>query len=234
MAASYKLVNYNNFCDDDDDDVHHYPNESLVRLILPMRSIIIGPSGTGKTTAAVNLLPAIGIWAQVIILAKNLDQKLYRFVAKRIAEFQKEGCAIQLLMIDKIAELPPLDSFSAKQNTLLIVDDFVADDPKSLTRLDEIWMRGRGKGISPVFISQSYFKTPKMIRQNSDYIFIRKVQSALDLHRIMREYALSCTKEEMVKKYTLATKGDITNFFLIDLNTQDPSLQFRHNFDPME
>jgi len=232
---SFKVTNFYEKCDDDTNEVYRYPNEDTVKIKLPMRAVVLGPSGTGKTNLAVNLIPAIGIWKKIIILAKNLDQPLYNFVTKRIGEIEKEQKISNLLLkIDSIADLPPLDSFSPKENTLLIVDDFVADDPKSLIPLNEIWMRGRGKGISPVFISQSYYDTPKMIRKNSDYLFVKELGNPLDLGRISREYAMGCTAKEIAAKYEKTIDGDFTSFFMVDRYNRDMALKFRHKFAPME
>ena len=232
---SFEMTNFYEKCDDDTNEVYRYPNEDQIKIKLPMRAVVLGPSGTGKTNLAVNLIPAIGIWKKIIILAKNLDQPLYHFVTKRIAEIKKEEkIEIELLKIDNIKDMPPIDSFSPKVNTLLIVDDFVADDPKSLIPLNEIWMRGRGKGISPVFISQSYYDTPKMIRKNSDYLLVKELGNPLDLSRIAREYALGCTAKEIAAKYEKTVDGDFKSFFLVDRFNRDMALKFRHKFAPIK
>ena len=39
----------------------------------------------------------------------------------------------------------------------------------------EVFLRGRKLNISPVFISQSYFKVPKTLRANAMQYFIIKI-----------------------------------------------------------
>lgn len=218
---------------DDDDDIHRYPNEDALQVRIPMRGILQGTSGSGKTNIAMNLIALIGIWDKVVILAKNLEEKLYREAIKYIKKVEIAQKRRILLAIDDIADLPPLDAFSIKENTLLIVDDFVADDPKSLKPLSEIWLRGRKNGISPLFISQSYFDTPKIIRKNSDYVFMKKV-GPKDMKRIAAEYAMGVTAAEITAKYNQIDTTDITKFFMIDRNNKDPRYQFRNGFEPMD
>jgi hypothetical protein len=198
-----------------------------------MRAIVQGKSGSGKTNIAVNMIPLVGVWDKVIILAKELNQKLYNKTIEYVKKVEIAQKRRILLAIDDIADLPPLDSFSPDENSLIIVDDFVADDPKSLEPLESVWMRGRNRGISAIFISQSYFDTPKMIRKNSDYVFMKTV-GPKDMKRIATEYAMGATAAEISAKYHKIDTADITKFFLIDRNTQDPRYQFRDGFEPMD
>ena len=64
--------------DEDDTEMYRYDNEELMRIKLPFRGVLQGASGSGKTNIAMNLISGIGIWDKVIILAKNLEEKLYR------------------------------------------------------------------------------------------------------------------------------------------------------------
>jgi hypothetical protein len=117
---------------------------------------------------------------------------------------------------------------------LLIVDDFVADDPKSLKPLEHIWLRGRKNGISSIFISQSYFDTPKMLRKNSEYVLMKEMGNPQDIKRIAREYALGVKPEQIVELYERTLGGDFTNFFMVDRFNPDRRMRFRHCFEPFE
>ena len=238
MSKPKKTVEVVNYYDrwssaDDADDIHHYPNEEALGIKLPFRGILQGASGSGKTNIAMNLISLIGIWDKVVILAKNLEEKLYREAIKYIKKVEIAQKRRILLAIDDIADLPPLDAFTIQENSLLIVDDFVAEDPKSLKPLSEIWLRGRKNGISPLFISQSYFDTPKIIRKNSDYVFMKSIGNPKDLMRIAAEYAMGATAKEIKEKYEQVDTTDITKFFMIDRNNKDPHYQFRNGFEPM-
>ena len=66
-----------------------------------------------------------------------------------------------------------------KENKILIVfDDMIVDminNKKLNSIVTELFIRCRKLNISLVFISQSYFKVPKDVRNNSTHFFIMKI-----------------------------------------------------------
>ena len=71
-----------------------------------------------------------------------------------------------------------------------------------------------------------------LVRQNCDYIILKKVNSKKDFSRIMAEYNLSEMSEaDLIKLYKEITSKDFTHFLLLDLIANNPNLKYRHNFD---
>ena len=72
-----------------------------------------------------------------------------------------------------------------KENKILIVfDDMIADmisNEKLNSIVTELFIRCRKLNISLVFISQSYFKVPKDVRNNSTHFFIMKIPNKREL-----------------------------------------------------
>jgi hypothetical protein len=225
--------NYYEKVDKSDDVDRSYPNEDILKIKLPFRAIIIGSSGSGKSNLALNLISGIGIWTTITLLAKKLDEPLFKFLIKRITEMEKVQKRKILIAIDDINELPKLDDYKIEDNNLMLIDDFVADDPKALKPLNHIFLRGRKNGISPVFISQSYFDTPKIIRKNSNMVFVKSM-GAKDFTRMAAEYAMGVSAKEMYSMYESTQHGNLTDFFLIDRENKDKSLIFRDGFDPID
>jgi hypothetical protein len=229
---------------DDNDELNRYPNEDLMQIRIPFRALMVGPTNSGKTNITMNLISGIGIWDTVVILAKDLEEKLYKCAIREIRKMEEVQKRKILTAIDNIEDLQPINSFNREQNHLMIIDDFVFDNPKTLDILNEIWGRGRKQRISPVFITQSYFRTPIDIRRNSDYVFIKRLGGAKDAPRIAAEYALDATKEQIVEMFkstqnqtdpeTGRKRDPATEFFLIDPFARDPALRFRDQFEPME
>ena len=68
-----------------------------------------------------------------------------------------------------------------KRKALIVFDDMIADmvnmiNNKRLNSIvTELFIRGRKRNISIVFITQSYFKVPKDVRLNSTHFFIMKI-----------------------------------------------------------
>ena len=66
-----------------------------------------------------------------------------------------------------------------KENKILLVFDMIADtihNKKLNSIVTELLIRGRKLNISPVFITQSYFKVPKDVRLNTTHFFIARFQ----------------------------------------------------------
>ena len=68
-----------------------------------------------------------------------------------------------------------------KENKILIVFyGMIADminNKKLNSIVTELFIRGRKINISFIFITQSYFKVPKDVRNNSTHFFIMKIPS---------------------------------------------------------
>ena len=65
-----------------------------------------------------------------------------------------------------------------KRKVFIVFNDMIADmiNKKKLNPVvKQLFIRGRKRNISIVFITQSYFKVPKDIRLNSTLFFIMKI-----------------------------------------------------------
>jgi hypothetical protein len=52
--------------------------------------------------------------------------------------------------------------------------------------MSEYYIRGRKKSCSIMFLSQSYHGTPKIIRQNINYLVILKLGGTRDINSILK------------------------------------------------
>lgn len=99
--------------------------------------------------------------------------------------------------------------------------------------IQKAWIYGRNLGISSFFLSQSWFGIScRNLRLNSDYIFIKKLNSTEDVKKIIRDAALDVKPEQLMALYNTATRN-MTGFFLIDKINSDPTYTFRRNFTPI-
>ena len=67
-----------------------------------------------------------------------------------------------------------------KRKILIVLDDMIADmiNNKILNPVvTELFIRGRKPNISIFFITQSYFKAPKVVKLNSTHFFIMKIRN---------------------------------------------------------
>ena len=79
-----------------------------------------------------------------------------------------------------------------KREILIVCKDMIADMLSNKTFhpiLTELFMRGRKRNISLVFITRSYFFVPKNIRLNSTHCFIMKIPNKRELQQIAINYS---------------------------------------------
>ena len=70
---------------------------------------------------------------------------------------------------------------------LIVFDDVIADmtnNKKLNSIVTKLFIRGRKLNISPVFITQSYFKVPKNGRLNSTHFCIMKIPNKRELNKL--------------------------------------------------
>jgi len=128
---------------------------------------------------------------------------------------------------EDLDKLPNINEFKPHEQTLLIFDDFITDVKKHPV-ISEIFIRGRKKGISTIFLSQSYYSTPKIIRQNINYCIILKLGGSRDVAALLREVSIGLTKEQLLYMYNDATKEKF-NCLIINLD-KSGNKRYRKNF----
>ena len=101
-------------------------------------------------------------------------------------------------------------------------------DVKKNPVISEIFIRGRKKGISTMFLLQSYYNTPKIIRQNISYCIILKLGGSRDIASILRECSVGISKEELLYMYNTSTKNKI-DVLIINLE-ESGNERYRHVF----
>lgn len=199
----------------------HNPNFNLHGITLPFRGLIIGGSGSGKTQTLLNLIKAFdGTFQNIHIITKNKDEPLYNYLEDRLGD---KG----LTMYEGINNAPDLDKFKKDEQTLVVFDDLVLE--KNQKAIEQYYIRARKLNASVLYLSQSYYAVPTMIRRNLSYIFIKRLQSLKDLFMILREYSLGVDKKVLEKMYNKATETK-QDFLLVDLEAE-PENRFRKNFN---
>lgn len=201
---------------------HHLP--------LPFRALIVGSSGAGKTSVALEIIKRMpDTFDFVVLVCRSTEEPLYQYLIRKCKGM------IHAVEIDSKTPVPSLDEIVAfKQdptdNLLVIYDDLVALSPRKQEPIEEAFLRGRKFGVSMMFLTQSYFRTSKLIRLNSNIVIIKKVANMRDIRMVLNDYNLGKSVDEMVEAYKKCTEN-VKTFMLIrlDLPSDDP-LKMTLNF----
>jgi len=175
------------------------PNFHLHNLKIPFRMCIVAPSGSGKSNFLLNLIHLFcagtkGTFATIHIITRNKSEPLYKWL---------ESECEQIRITEGLSTTPKLDDFDKNKNHLVVWDDLVLS--KDLSMVENYYIRARKLNCSVIFLSQSYFRIPKIIRNNCSYMILLKLSGNREMNIIMSEFGLGVSKEQLLKIYEYAT-----------------------------
>ena len=100
---------------------------------------------------------------KIYLYAKNLEQEKYQNLMKKMREMSRQiGYDILNVSNDKIIPVNEMDCEDNKK--VVIFDDYLCE--KNQRQLIDYFIQGRHKNCSVIYLSQSFYKTPKDIRLN--------------------------------------------------------------------
>ncbi|RHZ45865.1 hypothetical protein Glove_645g5 [Diversispora epigaea] len=142
----------------------------------PFRLLVCGGSHSGKTNMVINLM--LGNKLQRMLKGKKIfanGSKPYR-----------EDLTFKTITPDKI---PDITKFSPERSTVAVFEDLCAEPKKVQEQIIPYFISGRHQNISPIYVSQKYTQTPKIIRENISHLALfRGSGSREDICRIVRQY----------------------------------------------
>ena len=171
------------------------------------RMLICGNSGSGKTNLLYHtLMHPLLYYDEIYLYARNLEQDKYQNLMKKMRDLSsKLKYEILHASNDEITAISHLD-YEDNQK-LVIFDDYVCD--RNQRQLIDYFIQGRHKNCSAIYLSQSFYKTPKDIRLNCSHYCIFEFPSSRESSRISSELGVDKTK------YRAATKEPFS-FLYID------------------
>ena len=121
-----------------------------------------------------------------------------------------------------------------KENKILMVfDDMITDminNKKLKSIVTELFIRERKLNISPVFITQSYFKVPKDVRLNTTHFFIAKIPNKRELQQIATNHSSDISPKDFINIYRKCTVEPYSFFVNNTTLASDNPLRFRKLF----
>ena len=146
--------------------------------------LICGPSGSGKTNTLLHMLmKPLVFYDQLYLYAKNLDQNKYNFLINTLNSIAPG------VIHTSSTDILPVQDLPTSGQKIVIFDDFVTE--KNQRPLINYFIQGRHKNTSVIYLSQSYFSTPKDIRLNCSHLIIFDLHSRRESNVITKENNLT-------------------------------------------
>ena len=204
----------------------------------PYRISIIGGSGSGKTSALLNLINNQPDIDKIYLYAKDPYKTKYQHLIKKrekvsLNQYDDPKVFIKYSnymqdVYKNIEEYNP----GKKPKILIVFDDVIADminDNKLNPMVTELFIRARKLNISIVFIVQSYFEAPKDFRLSFTHFFIMKIPNKRELQQIALNHSSDIGFSGFIKIYKKCT-AEPCSFLVNDTAlTSDNPLRFRKN-----
>ena len=249
--SQFKLENFDKYIKRDESikSLNTFKKTSLSPK-QPFNGLLIGTTGTGKTSVVLNMIFKDFLEFDVLmIFTKELAEPAYQYIINQfppdnvmnLDEQSGEGdCSDsdeytdledkQLLVSENIANLPDLNTLDEDKHYLVVIDDMVNETNSSHKAVKDYYIRGRKHNVSTLYLTQSYFKVPPIIRDNSKVFMFFKTDNRRKLMELAKTFANDMDKEKFIKMFQQATSKPF-NFFYIDVREENLSLKYRQNFD---
>lgn len=196
------------------------PNFDIHNFNAPFYAIVNAPSGSGKTNFLCNLLQAFckgkGTFHDIMIFCKSRDEPLYKYLSDTT-----QG---QIKIEEDLRNLPQINTLNKKEPSCIVFDDLVLDKNPLIP---EYFIRCRKQNCSVIFLSQSFYAIPKIIRINTRYFIILRMSGSRDVNMLLKDSSIGLEKKELLKMYKYATQ-DKFDCFIIDNDSIEK--KFRRNF----
>ena len=181
------------------------------------RMLICGNSGSGKINLLYHMLIKPLLYCDKIYLyAKNLEQEKYQNLVKEMNEASEE-VGYNVMEVSNDAIIPITHLPYENNQKIIIFDDYVCE--KNQREIVDYFIQGRHKNCSVIYLSQSFYKTPRDIRLNCSHYCIYEFPSSRERNMISSE--LGVDKEQFKK----ATKKPFS-FLYVD----KPRKKVKRNF----
>lgn len=194
-------------------------NDHLINI--PARVIIVGASGSGKTQLAMEIIKRMkNTFGNITLCTMNAKEPLYEYLKMKIDPEQ--------LQVYEGGDIPALDNLDDDIQHLVIMDDLMLEK-KAMVPIQEYFIRSRkiAKGCTLLYLTQSYFQTPKNCRLNCTHVILKKLSTARDLKFILSDFNLGLDPDQLLQMYKDCTKDH--GFLMIDVAGK-PEERFRKNF----
>ena len=168
----------------------------------PFRMLLAGSSGSGKTNMLVDLLLGDKLVEtyhnclggkryipcnDVVLIAKHLDEPKWKIVRdfyellSNYGVYKGSSLNYEDVTFKSYSpeEIPDILEFTSDRSTVVVFEDLVNEPKRIQNQIAPYFTSGRHVNISSVYVTQRFYATPKIIRENLSHITLHKGGASL-------------------------------------------------------
>ena len=135
------------------------------------RMLICGPSNSGKRNTLLHMLYELLEYDKIYLFSKNLHQNKYQSLLQYFAEEVNPDPTVGYEVIEAHGdEIIPLEELPVDTQKIAIFDDLVCE--KNQNDIINYFINGRHKNCRVIYLTQTFYKVPKNIRDNCSHFCI--------------------------------------------------------------
>lgn len=232
-CEEFNIINFDDVCNN---DKKKKEKKCCFMPDSPFRMLMCGGSGSGKTNVLINMIVRYLDFDKLYVYTKHLDQDKYKWLQEFITTIEEDPDIQEVgdlpigIFRSHIKDMVPLDDIDKEKRNLIIFDDMLLE--KDQRPMIEMYIRGRHKNASVIYLAQSYFAVPKEIRQNCTTFIIFDIPSQRCLNMILSDHCSDMDKEDLKEIFRKATSENYS-FLYVDTNVKNKSLKYRKGFNQL-
>ena len=136
------------------------------------RMLVCGKSGCGKTNTLVHMLrKPLVYYDKIYIYTPNSHQEKIQDLVKVMNEISRH-VGYDVLEVKGPNEILDTCEYPEGNRKVVVFDDLINAPEKVQNKIANHYTDGRHHGLSPIYLSQSYYDVPQKIRQNCFHMIL--------------------------------------------------------------
>ena len=218
---------------------------------LPTRSILLGPSGSGKSILLQNMILDIykNLFQRIYIFSPSIDvdyqtwEPVKTYIEKDLkikhtteepiyfSEYNSEELEKIINTQRKVTEFQKKKNHKKLYQILIVIDDFAnsVEFSRHSKLLHSLFTRGRHSQISTIVATQKFTALHPIIRVNASELFVFRLRNYQDLECFINEVSALIDKRSLLEMYNMAT-NEPYSFLYCKLTSKDRNKIFMIKF----
>jgi len=216
---------------------------------LPLRSIVLGPSGSGKSILLQSMILDIykDCFSRIYIFSPSINvdvqtwEPVNKYINKNINNtheenfyydyFDEEALHSIINTQRKVVKYQKKNDHKKLFQILVIIDDF-ADNFKVSHHplINALFTRGRHSCISTIVATQKFHALSNIIRINATDLYVFRLRNYSDLQAFLDEVSALAEKPTILQMYKMAT-AEPYSFLYVRLTAKDKNSMFYIRFE---